>query len=106
MTPAQKAGVVKGKRYIIGGDEDRKEYIGKIAVLDEDDNSSVPYFYIEGERREGRVCLDVKDLTLVATTEAVVPFSVNVGNGATAISLGVELTAEQVAAVLATAGVK
>ena len=60
MTIASDNGIVHGKRYRVTASDDSRR-VGIEVVLDEDDNSHIPYFKVvsPGHESDARICLSV-----------------------------------------------
>lgn len=121
MTPAETNGIVAGKTYRIVGpkksgdrlDAGSNVVIGDFVQIDEDDDSEIPYFRkvdVDGARVGScRTCINVDTTNFRDVTSAVAPvtapaFGVYVHSGSTTFTIDRELTATQIAAVLAAAG--
>lgn len=112
-TPAQRKGLVIGQSYIYNAENEPGHALnGQSVTFKEDDGTDVPEFYVPKDYdSEGWAYLCLKNIqvgtspaepSVVASTE----FSVQVAGGSTTITVRKSLTAEQVAAMLAAAGVK
>lgn len=107
-TPAQDKGLVVGQKYHFT-DEDGKVHV---VTFRSDDASRSPSFYVPDEvdsNGDGWNFISLSDISKIEPSERVkekASFTVAVENGRTVIELGKELTAAQVAAVLAAAEVE
>lgn len=112
-TPAQRKGLVIGQSYTYNDETDSgHELNGRTVTFKEDDGTDVPEFYVPKDYdSDGWAYLHLENIQagtapaeagVVASTE----FSVQVAGGSTTITVRKSLTAEQVAAMLAAAGVK
>lgn len=107
MTPAQRNGIVHGKKYRVTATRDHID--GKIVVLDEDDDSSYPYFRVvnaDGSLETERVCIDVtgddpdEKLTPLEGDGEPLSYKIDVANAATTIIVNRALNTAKVKAIL------
>lgn len=111
MTPAEAAGLVLGKTYVVGDTDDESPVKGTLLRFKKDDRSSVPLFeivdqlgnVISDHQYEGIHNLvkgpDGKPLAVEDEKEAA-PVQINLNGNSTTIVVQRNLTPEQVAAVL------